>query len=328
MKPFAVVLKRSSVGNLFGAKWLRHARQPAWLLLAALTLAVDATATPAEEPPQPVTPRDYYNSGTRLLNAGKLREAEVSFETSLASQQASLQPPALYNLGHVRFKQGVEELKKGPGAGPALQRGRNSEKAAGDAIQAADEALAGDDVQKMVEAYQRGKGVRKELKAAKEAVRVALEAHGAALHKWQRSLGDFKSTLELKTNDSDAQHNADVLDRCIARLIDSVRQMQQCSNGMGSKESELSKKLKNLKGKIPGSQMPPGAAGEEEEEEDQPFGPKPGQKEAPSREGKEMPLTAEMAGWLLQGFKLDAERRLPMGVTRKAQPKDRSGSTW
>jgi hypothetical protein len=319
---FEQAMKRFAIGY----KRLKFEAFAAALVLA---LSLPAGAALANEAAQPATPRDFYNEGTRQLGAGKLREAEVSFETALASQQAPLQPPALYNLGHVRFKQGIEELKKGPGSAPALAQGRKSEKEVGEAIQTIDEALASDDVQKMVAAYQRGKGVRKELKAANEAVRLALESHGAALYKWQRSLGDFKSTLELTAADADAQHNAEVLDRCIARLIDSVRQMQQCSNGMGNKKSELSQKMKKLKGRIPGSQMPPGAAGDEEEEEqEQPFGPKPGQKEAPSKDGKEMPLTPEMAGWLLQGFKLDAERRLPMGTTQTAQPKDRSGSTW
>ena len=80
----------------------------------------------------------------------------------------------------------------------------------------------------MVAAYLRGRGARKELKAATQAVRRALQAYGAALARWERSSGDFKSTLELNSADSDARHNAEVLDRCIAKLVDSVRELQQC----------------------------------------------------------------------------------------------------
>ena len=59
-------------------------------------------ATP--EPAPPATPREFYNAGTRQLRDGKLREAEASLESALASQDPnSLQPPALYNLGLVRF---------------------------------------------------------------------------------------------------------------------------------------------------------------------------------------------------------------------------------
>ena len=133
----------------------------------------------------------------------------------------------------------------------------------------------------------------------------------------------------MSGKDADAQHNAEIVEQCIARLIDSLRELQQCNSGMGNKQNELSQKLKALKGKIPGGQMPPGAAGEdEEEEEDSPRGPQPGDKEGPSKDGKEMKLSAEQAGWLLQGFKLDADRRLPMGQMTPAKPKDRSGDTW
>ena len=277
----------------------------------------------------PSTPREFFNAGARQLGERKFREAEAFFESALASQEAALQPPALYNLGHVRFGQGVEELKKGPANRPTAARARKAEQNASDAIRNADEALAGEDLQKLVEAYIRGRSTRKEIKAAAQAVQRALEAHRAVLTKWERASGDFKSALELNSSDSDARHNAEVVDRCIARLVDSLREMQKCSGALGEKSTTLGEKLKQLKGRIPANQMPPGAAGDEDEEEDQlPFGPEPGQKEGPSKDGKEMPLSPEQAGWLLEGFKLDSERRLPMGQGAAGQPKDRSRPTW
>jgi len=88
---------------------------------------------------------------------------------------------------------------------------------------------------------------------------------------------------------------------------------------------ELGEKMKELKGRIPEPDMPPGAPGEEEEEEEQPKGPEPGQEEGETREGKEMPLTPEQAEWLLESFKLDANRRLPMGqeATEPTKPRER-----
>jgi hypothetical protein len=75
--------------------------------------------------------------------------------------------------------------------------------------------------------------------------------------------------------------------------------------------------------------MPPGGGGDDDEDEDKPNGPRPDQKEGPSKEGDEMmSLTPEQAGWLLEGFKLDSERRLPMGQKDSAEPKERSGRTW
>ena len=276
----------------------------------------------------PDTPREFYNAGTAQLRAGKLREAEAYLERAAASQQERLQVPAIYNLGHVRFDQGIEVLKKSPAAGSTVARGQAATQQADDAIRKLDDALGGNDVEKLVAAYMRGRGARKELKAATEAVRRALTVHGTALGRWQRSSGDFKSVLELRSADADSEHNAEVVDRCIAKLVDSLREMQQCFNGMCDKKGPLDEKLKQCKGRIPGKDMPPGAAGEDDEDEDIPAGTPPGQEEGPSKEGKEMTLSQEQAGWVLDGYKLDSERRLPMGQGDQAQPKERNRPTW
>jgi hypothetical protein len=285
--------------------------------------------TPANvEVTAPTTPREFYNAGTEQLHAGKLREAETFLESTVASQQEKLQAPALYNLGHVRFAQGIEVLKKSPPAGPTIARGRAAEQQADEAIRKVEDALNGNDVDKLVAAYMHGRGKRKELKSALAAVRQAMTLHGAALARWQRSSGDFTSVVELKTKDADAQYNAEVVDRCIAKLVDSLQQMQKCANGMCDKQGQLGDKLKQAKGRIPGKDVPPGAAGDDDEDEDFPMGPQPGQEEGPTKEGKEMTLSQEQAGWVLDGFKLDSERRLPMGGTEPAQPKDRARPTW
>jgi hypothetical protein len=293
---------------------------------ALLVSTLTAFAVPDTSPPD--TPREFFNAGTRQLNGGKLREAEASLESALASQDQRLQPPALYNLGLVRFGQGAEELKKGPAAKPTAARGQVAKQQADTAVLQAEEALAGEDVQKMVAAYLRGRGARRELKAATQAVRRALQTYGTALTKWERSSGDFKSTVELNKADSDAQYNAQVLDRCIAKLVDSVQELQQSMNGMGNKEQQLGDLLKQLKGRIPAPDMPPGAAGDDEDDDDQPLGPKPGQEEGPTKEGREMTLSPEQAGWLLEGYRLDSERRLPMGGELPSQPKDRPRRPW
>jgi len=76
----------------------------------------------------------------------------------------------------------------------------------------------------------------------------------------------------LNGADLDARRNAKVLDRSIAKLVDSIQELQQCSNGTCNKGQQLSDALKKLKGRIPNPDMPPGAAGDEEEDEDQPRG--------------------------------------------------------
>jgi len=312
----------------------RRGPRALWLAPLAAGLAVTVYAARPEsdeskpEPPPPTTPREFANGGAQKLREGKLREAEALLETALAAQNDRIWPTALYNLGHVRFGQGAEELKKGPAAGPATARGWAATQMADQAMAAADLAMAENDLRKLVTAYLRGRGVRKELKAATEAVKKALQAHGQALSRWQRASGDFKSALELKRSDPDARHNADVVDRYIAKLVDSLRELQQCANGMGDKSRQLGEKLKQLRGMIPDSAMPPGAAGDEEDDEDQPMGPRPGQQEGPSRDGEEMPMSPEQAGWLLEGFRLDGDRRLPMGQESTAEPRERSRPTW
>jgi len=130
----------------------------------------------------------------------------------------------------------------------------------------------------------------------------------------------------LASAETDARLNAEVVDRRIAQLVDSLRQIQQCVGKCSGTCNKLGSKLKQLKGRIPGTQMPPGA-GDEDEDEDASLGPPKDQKETASRDGKEMLLTPEQAGWLLEGFKLDNQRRLPMGQ-EKGQPSQRSQKTW
>ena len=304
------------------------------LALTAAMLCPASTALPAtnmtvaaRELAPPAAPREFFNAGTRELRAGKLREAEALLESALSSQNERLQTPALYNLGHVRFSQGVEELKKGPSAQASAAMSRMAQEQGEAALRAADEALESNEVQKMVAAYLHGRGKRKELKAAREAVLQALQAHRVTLAKWERSSGDFKSAVELDSAQPDARLNADIVDRRIAQLVDSLRQLQQNVRMCAGMCDKLNEKLKQLKGRIPASEMPPGA-GQDDEDEDSPMGLPPGQKEAASKEGQEMLLSPEQAGWLLEGFKLDNERRLPMGQGSPAEPKDRSRKTW
>lgn len=288
----------------------------------------DSPSTNAPPDPPPSTPREFYNAGTRQLHEGKLREAESSLEAALATQTPGLQPPALFNLGHVRFSQGLEALKKGPSPRPVVARGGTAAEAAAAAIREAEEALASNEVQKMVASYLGGRGTRRELRAATRAVRSAMQVYTKALDRWQRAAGDFKSALELNPADAEARENAETVERCIARLVDSLREMQQMSGMLGDKNRELLEKLRQLRGRIPEPDMPPGAAGEEEEEEEENPQMPQGRQEAETREGKEMSLSPEQAAWLLESFRLDGERRLPMGQQDPASPRSRARKPW
>ncbi len=275
----------------------------------------------------PRTPRELFNAGTENLRDKHFNEAESYLESVLASQTQQFEPPALYNLGHVRFSQGAEALKKTPPAAATLDSAQSAAQGGAEAIHSVDEALASEEIQKLVAAYMNGRGRQRQMKAATEAVKQALQQHAVALNKWERSSSDFKSSLELNQADADARDNADLVDRNIAKLIDSIQRMQKMLEMLGQQSKTLGEKLKKLKGKIPGKDMPPGASGDDDED-DFPFGKEPGQKEGETKDGKEANMTPEQAGWLLESFKLDSERKLPMGPGKPGQPKDRTRPTW
>ena len=337
--PVAVVLGLLVIESLVGTRRRMVKALSVVFGLAIATVYPSAyaeTNTPSwvSEPPAdansttPVKPREFFNSGTKKMTEGQWRDAEVLLQTAVASQQIVLQPLALYNLGYTRFALGVEELKKSPDGKQTTAQAQAATSAAEAATAAATEALASEDLQKMLEAYQRGRGVRREVKAAKTAIRRALEVHGNVLTKWQRATGDFKSAVELKNDYAEAQHNADVVDRHIAKLVDSLREMLKAQNGLGQKSAELGAAMKALRGKIPGAGLTPGPGGEDDEDEDSPFGPQPGMQEGPGRDGKEIPISPEQAGQLLEGFKLGGNARLPIGQGNEGKPKDRKGRNW
>jgi hypothetical protein len=286
--------------------------------------------------PPPVVsenPRALYNAGTEKLRAGKLSGAETLLESSISKQDERVQTAALFNLGHVRFAQGIEELKKSPDATATTRRAKAATEAGAGAIQKASDALTSNDVQEMVEAYIAGRGVRKETRAATEAVQRAMEAHGKTLLKWRRSLGDFKSAAELNPADTNATQNAEVVAQAIAKLVDSMKEMQQAAAGLGGKLPELSGLLKQLKGQIPAPNAPPSAAGEEDDEGDGGKRPLPeslaGLQESTTDSGQEngLRISPEAAEQLLKGIQPDG-KQLPMGQGETGKPKDRSGRIW
>lgn len=288
------------------------------------------TAASLQVPPVAMeTARDFYNAGTRQFRAGKLNDAESLFQSSIAKQDESTQSASLYNLGHVRFAQGLEELKKAASPKAAASRSRQAVGVAAGAIQEAESALAGNDIRQMVEAYMDGRGARKELRAATEAVRRAMEAHGKTLLKWRRALGDFKSAAELNPADTNAARNAEIVAQSIAKLVDSLREMQQMAMAMAAGQAKLNESLQQLKGRIPAPNMPPGAPGEDGEEE-MPMDSLKGLKEqGQTEEGKEMgmSLSPDEAARLLDGIQSDG-KLLPMGQGDQGKPRDRKGKTW
>jgi len=299
---------------------------PLALALAGRALAMDETNVVA-----PVTARDFYNAGTRLLAGKRFADAEKMFQSALAAQDVRVQPPALYNLGYTRFAEGAELLKKGPDAQKISAQSHAALATGEHALRQADSALAENNLDKMIAAYLEGRGARRELHAAEKAVSAAMETCGKTLLKWQRAADDFKGSAELNPADTNAAHNAEIVERGIAKLVDSLRQMQQMMGAMGKQKQDLGKMLSKLKGQIPAPNAPPGAAGDDEEDDE---GVQPdsltGQKENASRQGDQMqvPLSPDAASQILNGLSLDGSRRLPISDKEGGPPKDRKGRNW
>jgi tetratricopeptide (TPR) repeat protein len=297
--------------------------------LFVLAFCFYASAKEATNAPPPVTARDFYNAGTRWLATNKFADAEKMFQSALAAQDERVQPAALYNLGHARFGEGAEFLKKGPDAQKTAAHGAAILAAGGEAIDSAQSALDGKDVSKMVAAYLKGRGVRRNLRDAEKAVRDAMDTYGNALRKWRRAADDFRGAAELNPADTNAVRNAEIVEQDIAMLVDGLQKMQMMAVQMGNQRQKLGNVLKQLGGLIPAPDMPPGAAGDEDDEDMQP-GSLAGQKETGSREGDQMqlPLSPDEAEQILGGLTLDGSRPLPMGDKEGAPPRDKKGRDW
>ncbi len=301
-------------------------------LLIALTVGCRMWAGETTNAVVPVTARDFYNAGTELLAAKKYADAERMFQSSLAGQDERVQPPALYNLGHARFAEGVELLKKGPDAQKALAQGDEATTAGASAIRSAESALAGNDLSRMITAYIEGRGARHELNAAAKAVKTAMETYGKTLAKWQRAADDFKSAAELNPTDTNATHNAEVVEQDIAKLVDSLRKMQEMAGKIAGQKQQLGPLLSKLKGQIPAPDAPPGGPGDGDEDDDGGVQPDSlqGKEENAARDGQQMriPLSPDQAGQILDGISLDGSRRLPMSDKPGAKPKEKNGRNW
>ena len=300
-------------------------------LSTALALGFQALAGDGTNAVAPATARDFYNAGTRLLAVKKYADAEKMFQAALAAQDDRVQPAALYNVGHTRFESGLDRLKQGPDAQKAGARGSAALAAGEHALHQSESALAENNLNKMIDAYLEGRGARRELREAQKAVSEAMESYGKTLEQWLRAAGDFKSAAELNPADTNAAHNAEIVERGIAKLVDSVRKMQEMMGMMGQQRQDLGKMLAKLKGSIPAPNAPPGPAGEDDEDDQgvQP-GSLAGQEEGAGHQGEQLqiPLSPDQASQMLGGLGLDGTRRLDMSDKQGTPPKDRKGRNW
>jgi len=322
----AALLALLVVESLIGTRRKAITAAVLWL---PLLLGQPLQAATTTNFPAPATARDFYNNGARLLAAKKFTDAEKMFQSALAAQDERVQPPALYDLGHARFGEGGELLKRGPDAQKVAAQGHAALEAGDQAIRTAESALAEKTLDQMIAAYLEGRGARHDLREAEKAVQAAMETYGKTLQQWQRAADDFKGAAELNPTDPNALRNAAIVERGIAKLVDSLRRMQEMLGALGKQKSDLGKQLSQLKGQIPAPQAPPGGAGEEDEEGVSPDS-LAGQKENASREGDQMqiPLSPDQASQMLDGLSLDGSRRLSMSDKTGTPASDKKGRNW
>lgn len=338
--PLALALVLLVVESLLGTRRrLRPALAGLGLVLllqpVSTSAAIEVTAPTNSVPaavslPAPKSAPEFFHAGTAQLQANQFHEAEGFLQSALALQVGRVQPATLYNLGQTRYQLGIEELKKSLDATTTAQRALGALDRGDQALKSGRAALESNDLQRLIQAYLNGRGARRGLREATDQVRRAVTAHGAALQKWQRALDDFKSALELNPEDQDARENIAILEEAIAKLIDKIRALQQLGQIMGQQQQALGELMKQLRGKIPAEDAPPGASGDEDEddEEDGQNGPREGQKEGRTREGQTLLISREEAGWILDALKLGGDRRLPMGQGDEKKPQDQKGKDW
>ena len=102
--------------------------------------------------------RELYNDGVRRLANGELRDAEMALRKAAGAEVESVQPLALYNLGHVRFRQGEETLKGEGNRQQLLDSSTAACTVAEEAIRNGGRALESDALQEIIAAYMEARG--------------------------------------------------------------------------------------------------------------------------------------------------------------------------
>ena len=289
----------------------------------------------------PVTPRQLYNQGTEKLKLGQLHDAENSLNDAVPAEADPLQPRTLYNLGIVRFRAGKELLQQTPDAAGLQQRAAGSLNAAQMANRSADAALAGDDLEQLMQAYQFGRMSRHYLKQSQKELQSTLETYDKTLARWMRSWGDFKSAVELQPGYTNAQFNADVLEKNIAELQQKKQQLQSLQDALSQAGKGLKDRMGAMKKKMPGDPggETPGNQGDDGDEDnngkrgqgdnDEPPKTGPAGDQEQGNTGSEAALTPEEAERLLSSLHSDLTKKYSFGDDREhPEPPRHPKKTW
>ncbi len=259
--------------------------------------------------------RQSYNEGVVRLGKGELRDAELALRRAAGGESESVQPLALYNLGHVRFRQGEETLKGEGNRQQLLDSSTAAVTVAEEAIRNGGRALESDALQEIIAAYMDARAARKELRFSRDETSRTLGLIGSALERWRRSVGDFHSALELDAANADAKANAEIVERKIEELLKFKKQVEQQSEDVAEEREKIKEMMKKMRGKIPKEMQRESDDEEDDDDEEKEDEPKPGEKQQ-QRLGSDREVSPEMARWLKETMK---RRTMSLGTKEEGE---------
>lgn len=302
-------------------------------ILAALLVA--ASAAGAEQDLQALDARQLHNLGTARLKAGDIAGAEEALRASLGRDDDALRPPALHNLGHVRFGKGRASLKGGV-AGDVTEVS-----VAKSYIEAADADIA--DMQDQIQHLDDAKkaGVEPDYVPAQSALgggittfreirklipkeEAMLARRGQAVAAWTRAISDFRGAHELDAADAAARANAEAIEELLRALRKQSAELEEAVEMQRRKLEELRETIRELIRRMPDDKLPPQAQDGEDDEDLIPperRRPRPQQGgRTDQREGEERRMDEQEARGTLEGLRNEFGRKMPSGKRPGDQP--------
>ncbi|MEY4307085.1 MAG: hypothetical protein RJA95_453 [Verrucomicrobiota bacterium] len=317
-------------------------------LLFLLSAGLAAETAPAD-PLRGLDARALHNRGTQRLAEGDLAGAEEALRASLSRDVDTLRPPALHNLGHVRFGKGKAALGgKTAGDATELSIARSYLEAADadisdmkDQIELLDRAKAeGREPDYVPATSALGGGINtfrtiKKLIPKEEAM---VTKRAGIIATWTRSVGDFRGAHELDAADTQAKANADAIEELLRALRRETAALEEAIEAQRKKLEELRAVIQELVKRIPDDKLPQNTEGEGDDDENflppERQKPKPGAGDPKKGEpGEEKKMTEQEARGSLEGLKNEFGRKMPAGGQdgkggNGGKPNDKKGKDY
>ena len=317
-------------------------------VLFLMSAGLAAEKAPADELAK-LDARELHNRGTRRLAEGDLAGAEEALRASLGKDVDALRPPALHNLGHVRFGKGKAVLGgKTAGDVTELSIARSYLEAADadisdmkDQIELLDKAKAEGrepDYVPATAALGGGIGTYRTIKKLIPKEEAMVTKRAGVVASWTRAGGDFRGAHELDAADAQAKANADAIEELLRALRRETAALEEAIEAQRKKLEELAAVIRELVKRIPDDKLPPNAEGEDDDEENflPPERQKPkngGGDPKKGKPGEEQKMTEQEARGSLEGLKNEFGRKMPAGDkdgkgAKGGKPADKKGKDY